>query len=116
MDITSWIFEGVGDALEKAGMEMAFEISEEISTPYPPASVPGEPPHLRTGTLRDSVGYSVVTTSDTQMQLIVGAGPAISPQGVEYAYIVEKILDRPYVLNKAEKTAELFIQHLLNND
>src|SRR5947209_7057098 len=34
------------------------ELRTVLSRPYPPASRPGEAPHLRTGTLRDSVSTS----------------------------------------------------------
>jgi hypothetical protein len=45
--------------LEDAGAREAEAVRESLGTPYPPASKPGEPPHLRTGRLRASVGSEV---------------------------------------------------------
>lgn len=42
-------------AAEKLAQELLVETKRSISTPYPPASTPGHPPHLRTGKLRGSL-------------------------------------------------------------
>lgn len=46
-------------ARRAAGEYLVQKVQEKISTLYPPASSPGDPPHLRTGTLQGSVFYSI---------------------------------------------------------
>lgn len=48
----------------KIAAELRDEVEQELSTPYPPASKPGEPPHVRTGGLRAAVFYSRVKPAD----------------------------------------------------
>jgi hypothetical protein len=43
--------------LGKCGEMLASQIRRNLSGPYPPASLPGEFPHLRTGKLRQSVHW-----------------------------------------------------------
>ena len=70
------------DALAR-GMQAAIEylvaeVSESISVGYPPASEPGEPPHLRTGTLRGSIIGGVITPDENTVigRFGVQKGPA----------------------------------------
>lgn len=51
--------EGVPEGLDLAGEVIVGEIQRLQSTPFPPASRPGEPPHRRTGELRDSWEHRV---------------------------------------------------------
>jgi hypothetical protein len=51
----------IADGFADAGETLVAEIRKEISTPYPPASKPGTPPHLRSGRLRDSMDSHVVS-------------------------------------------------------
>ena len=46
-------------AMHEEGYEAKQNIRQAISTPYPPASAAGQPPHLRTGELHGSVDYYV---------------------------------------------------------
>lgn len=48
----------------KIAAQMRDEIEQELSTPYPPASNPGEPPHLRTGGLKASVFSSRIKAGE----------------------------------------------------
>jgi hypothetical protein len=45
------ISRAVVDGMERASDEIIEDIKQRISTAYPPASKPGEPPHRRTGNL-----------------------------------------------------------------
>lgn len=55
-----WVVRSIiADGLEEAARSLAWHIRRSISTPYPPASEPGEPPHRRTGTLYRGVGSTV---------------------------------------------------------
>lgn len=44
-----------GKAMSTVAREMEAEIRSSLQNPYPPASVPGRPPHRRTGYLAGSV-------------------------------------------------------------
>lgn len=59
--VRSALAPAIADGFAKAGEELVEEIRAEIGTPYPPASKPGTPPHLRTGNLRDRTDSVVVS-------------------------------------------------------
>ena len=63
--------------MEAAGRALVSSTVSDISTPYPPASRPGQPPHRRGGGLRRGVGSTVVR-SGTTVALTVGV-PRSSP-------------------------------------
>lgn len=42
------------------GKQAVEEIKDSLAVPYPPPSSPGESPHLRTGELQASIGYSII--------------------------------------------------------
>ena len=72
----------------KEGMKAAAEFTEEkmkelVSIPYPPASEPGQPPHLRTGDFRDAITHEV--SSDGKIARIGIAKAADCP----YARLLE---------------------------
>jgi len=48
------------DALDRTAIQINNDIVDSLSTGFPPASGPGEPPHVRTGHLRRSVGWERV--------------------------------------------------------
>lgn len=47
----------IADGMERAAIYVKRAMKRLISTPYPPASVPGEPPHRRTGNLYRNIDY-----------------------------------------------------------
>jgi hypothetical protein len=59
--------------LELAGTVLRDDVRALISTPYPPPSAPGEPPHLRTGNLRESYTHVVERSYDPGPTLYVGS-------------------------------------------
>lgn len=48
---------------QSAARKIEREFRGVVSTAYPPASVPGEPPHLRTGHYRDSIRAKATGTN-----------------------------------------------------
>lgn len=56
--------------LEKAGRIVRDKAKDLIAERYPPASVPGEPPHKRTGDLRRSVRFAV---DNGKLVVIIGS-------------------------------------------
>jgi hypothetical protein len=86
---------------EKRRMERAVRfgrnaIIRRIGIKYPPASAKGEPPHLRTGHLRNSIATEVAEVGDT----IVGR----IGTNVRYAKYLElpEYLDRSFLLSTLE--------------
>lgn len=68
---------------------------EAVSVPYPPASQPGEPPHLRTGTGRDSIVARPDPTQANTSRLVV------LPQGWYMVLLeqgTERIAARPWLV------------------
>lgn len=49
----------VADALDDLGRRLVWRVRRALNIPYPPASDPGNPPHRRTGLLRDSIFTTV---------------------------------------------------------
>lgn len=78
-------------ALEEAGAREVEAIRESVSTPGPPASAVGTPPHLRSGRLRNSIGFSVSGDAEAGLILEIEAGGSTAP----YAARVEQ--DRPFM-------------------
>jgi hypothetical protein len=61
----------VAEGMELAGKVLATSTQRKVSTPYPPASRPGQPPHRRSGGLAGAVGHRV-TRSGRNVTLDVG--------------------------------------------
>ena len=117
MDVTQMIFEMIEGPLQETGAEMYARIYESLSVlcTGEHAAI-GDPPQLEDGILRASLAYDVSTISETSMQLMFGAGPANAPEG-GYDYSGDLEVGggmmkgpRPYILNRAEEAADLFIE------
>lgn len=87
----------VGQNLWKAAHHVANETKINLSTAYPPASSPGEFPHLRTGALRASIQPEV---DFAQQTAIVGSD-------LEYSRYLEtgttKMDPRPFLTTTLEQ-------------
>jgi hypothetical protein len=68
--ITETLYPAVADALSKAGDVGLIRINAECGVEYPPASLPGMPPHKRTGNLLASTSYSINLDSNSQVGLV----------------------------------------------
>lgn len=54
----NWAVRGaIADGFEKTGKQIVKKIKSNLSTPWPPASNPGQFPHKRTGNLQQAVDY-----------------------------------------------------------
>lgn len=58
--------------LDKAGLYATNYMRELVSEGYPPASEPWTPPHVRTGHLRESIGYDQVRPLKRRIGLGLG--------------------------------------------
>lgn len=94
-------------ALNDIGERAVEELRESISTPYPPASEPGERPHRRSGALAGGVTHSVQVESEG-LELIIevareGGNPSI-PAFLEHG--TSRMRARPYALPSFERWKE----------
>lgn len=80
--------------LEEAGEFLENEVKQDVSTPYPPASSPGHPPHMRTGDYRQSIEHIVdESRSGNSITMRVGSN---SPYGrrLEFGFVGRDSLGR----------------------
>ncbi len=106
--------EQVEAALMAAGAEMTAELKESISEPYPPASAPGEPPHLRTGQLAAGIG-SRVTRQANGSQLTIFSmrvGRSIVPRALEFG--TSRMAARPYMGPLFRRWKRKFLKFVAN--
>jgi hypothetical protein len=64
----------VTDVLEEGAKKLADYCKEAVSEPYPPASDPGKPPHLRTGTGRDNITWLSMPGQATSYVVVLEEG------------------------------------------
>lgn len=105
-------FDGVDAELADLGREIVTDIKASISVPYPPASEPGQPPHMRTGNLRRSYKFRVEGArrkSRRDRTLTIESDPAIAkdyPLYLEFG--TSRMAARPHVRPAvARHTAEV---------
>lgn len=84
--------------MERATRHLRNAVIKNLSTKWPPPSSPGEPPHLRTGTLRNSISTQVTTEGDK----IVGRVGT----NVRYAVFLEVTQNRSFLVFTAEQEKE----------
>lgn len=90
-------------AFKRAGNDAEKRIKDSLSTPYPPASVPGEPPHERTGRLMKSVRNNVATNGKYEIDLKLIAD---APEAVWMEYGTEHIAPRPFMRPDSNNTTK----------
>jgi len=71
----------IADGIERAAIYVRRAMKRLISTPYPPASSPGEPPHRRTGNL-----YRNIDVFINRQTLVAYVGPT---EDAEYGLYLE---------------------------
>ena len=89
----------VTESLIKTGAETVADMKNLVSILFPPASLPNEPPHMRTGNLQDRIDMKI-----TFREIEVGVF------GVPYAHALEygssKMLPRPFFWPTIFETAK----------
>ena len=73
-------------------------VQDIIGVSYPPASVGGEPPHLRTGSLRRSVRIEHVDPSKPSVLMAVGGAGTGVPYAAALEFGTSDMEPRPYVV------------------
>ena len=87
--------EAIGEGLLEAASEAVEQIQEEISTAYPPPSVPGEAPHARTGSLLRSV--KIDSVEDDRVTISIGGADTFVPYASYLEFGTSKMEPRPFV-------------------
>ena len=105
---------GIKMGLEALGRSVVSEIQTSISTPYPPSSKPGEPPHMRTGRLRSEVKWTLEETPE-DFTLTIGVFPETpedEKKALELEYGSSRMRPRPFIRRVLEtipqKVQEIF--------
>lgn len=86
-------------AMEALGIRAAGLITQELDTPFPPASKPGESPHKRTGNLQAGVSHAESREGDEYVTRLTSARAEGSP---DVPIFLEKgtykMAPRPYMV------------------
>jgi hypothetical protein len=70
--ILSDVERGTRNGFERAGKQLASKARSDLSTPYPPASRPGQRPRRRSGRLAGAQRHKI-TESGGQIEMTVGS-------------------------------------------
>jgi hypothetical protein len=89
-----WIKSMVPDLLKQTGDQLVRDIRGIVSTPYPGASSPGQPPHTRSGRLRSMV-FSHVSRDEAYVGSAAKRGDAPYPKFLEEG--TSKMAARPFL-------------------
>ena len=94
--------------LQAVGAASVSHIMGLLSTPFPPASTPGEPPHLRTGRLASGVYYQVNSSEQVTIVSSRVDGDPMVPEWLELGTRVKPPLPkRPYMTPTMDATARI---------
>ena len=89
--------------LTRAAAEAVEQIQEEISTSYPPESLPSMPPHLRTGTLRRSV--RIESVEPERVTVAIGGQGTGAPYAAYLEFGTSEMEPRPFIQPILERVA-----------
>ena len=89
--------------LTRAAAEAVEQIQEEISTSYPPESLPSMPPHLRTGTLRRSV--RIESVEPERVTVAIGGQGTGAPYASYLEFGTSEMEPRPFIQPILERIA-----------
>ena len=89
--------------LTVAASEAVQQIDESISTSYPPESLPGQPPHARTGTLLRSVRIERI--EPLSVTVAVGGEGTNAPYASWLEFGTSKMEPRPFIAPVVQRIA-----------
>ena len=90
----------LGLRLANAGRFITAQLKSVVSRPYPPASLVGEPPRLRTGRGRAAIQFKV---GDGKLTV------NLNPSGIHMMYL-ERYMGRPWFLVTVMRNAQRLIE------
>jgi hypothetical protein len=93
--IRNRIKQQIDDGLDVVAEGSKERIKHSISTPYPPASQPGEPPHERSGELMRSIQAAAANKGQVSVF-------SDCPHAVFVEYGTERMAPRPFIGSEAE--------------
>lgn len=63
------------ETMTQFGADMVDDIQFEVNILYPPASVPYEPPHRRTGRLHDEITFNIAQQGPITNLMVISGAP-----------------------------------------
>ena len=94
----------LGRAFAEIGTVMVEDVMGTISEAFPPASEPGEPPHVRTGALRRSV--RVKEASPLYVAVAAGGAGTLVPYAAALEFGTSKMEPRPFMIPAVNRLLE----------
>ena len=93
--------DGISESLIKVGVEAVADMKNLVSVHFPPASLPNEPPHMRTGNLQDRIDMKI-----NFREVEVGVYGVPYAHALEYGYGPRNLLPRPFFWPTIFETAK----------
>ena len=90
---TRAVMSAMDSGMSQASRHMVGVAQALVSTPFPPASSPGDPPHRRTGKLRSSIKYKKKRVG--LYNITAGDAKAFYAEDLEYGKI--RVAPRPFM-------------------
>lgn len=117
---SAWLNRRLPSVMEALGIRAVGMVTQELDTPYPPASKPGESPHKRTGNLQAGVSHEQHIEGNDIVQTIISRRPPAEPgESPNVPIILEEFMDRPYmrpVMNQAEQLVPQSMRQSLDSE
>lgn len=96
-------------ALRDVGETVRQSMQERLSTAYPPASVPGEDPHSRTGALLAGVMFEIIEQGDLVILQV-----SSQRNGSDRVPGILRWMNRPYLQHTFEEWEERFPREFMD--
>lgn len=112
--IMATVTNAVVSALDAAGDALVAKYRRILNTPYPPASRPGQPPHRRSGHLRDAQAHRIARDA-FGVTLIVGV-PTSSPYSDQARFLADgtkRMKARPWIDDAEVQAAAVLAQGMV---
>lgn len=110
-DIAAALGDRLITALNNTADAIAADAQQSVGTPYPPASEPGEAPHLRTGELQQSI-HAVHDVSPTEADVV-----SDSDHSAAMEFGTARVAPRPFMTpaaQRGEQTLQQQADNLMN--
>jgi len=99
--ISAGLADAVTEKMTEAAARIVAGIQDDVSEAYPPASMPGEPPRLRTGALLRSVRIEEVVP--LRVTIAAGGIGSFAPYARHLEFGTSRMEPRPFVMPRVEE-------------